>query len=453
MPPRRLPSNGESRRPLRHDFPTELSELLDSAADVARERGERVWAVGGVVRDVLEHHVSADLDLVILGDPAAYAGVLAGRLGGDPRSEARFLTASFTSRSGFVVDVVRARCESYRSPAALPEVRPGTLREDLFRRDFTVNAMAVDLGGSSREVIDLFGGLRDLEARRLRTLHDRSFFDDPTRILRGIRLSARTGMKFEERTRQQATAAVAVGTLDLLSGDRLRGELELLFDDPGAALRSLDHMSEVGLDDAVLSGLTSGAKKTRRLERLAGSGSAPGRDEPRWLAALLALSWDLSLEERQALADRLAMSGPHRRELTTIPQTASGLGAALEALDSQYAVFRIGEALGEFGRRVAAACGSDHVREYLANEWSRLESRRPRISGADLVALGFDSGPAIGDALEATSRARLEGLLEAEAELDFAVGHLRQALGKSVDAGRSDSRRSADESPGDGRRS
>jgi tRNA nucleotidyltransferase (CCA-adding enzyme) len=393
------------------------------------------------------------LDLVILGDSAAYAGVLADRLGGNPRSEPRFLTSTFTSRSGFVVDVVRARCESYRSPAALPEVRPGTLREDLFRRDFTVNAMAVDVSSPARTVIDPFGGLRDLEARRLRALHDRSFFDDPTRILRGIRLAARMEMKLGERTRRQAGAAVAAGTLDLLSGDRLRGELELLLDDPGVALRALDHMSEIGLDDAVFSGPTSGRRTRRRLERLVGSASALGSDEPRWLAALLALTWDLAIEERRSLGDRLAMSGPNRRDFVAIPPTVSGLGAALEALDSQYAVFRIGEALGGFGRRVAAACGSNHVRKFLAIEWPRLESRRPRITGADLVALGFDSGPAIGNALEATSRARLEGRLEAEDELDFAARHLRQTLQKSVDAGRSDSRGSADGPPGEGFRS
>ncbi|MBV9838244.1 MAG: CCA tRNA nucleotidyltransferase, partial [Solirubrobacterales bacterium] len=202
--------------------------------------------VGGAVRDVLLGGTPFDLDLVVEVDPAPFAT----SLGGAVRVHDRFGTSTVVL-NGFAYDIARARTETYARPGALPDVEPATLAEDLRRRDFTVNAIAVALAGEAPgELTAAPHALEDLEARRLRILHDESFIDDPTRLLRLARYAGRLGFEIEPHTRDLAGAAIAAGALGTVSGSRLGAELRLLAreDDPVGALLAV---RELGLDRAL----------------------------------------------------------------------------------------------------------------------------------------------------------------------------------------------------------
>src|SRR5215212_9158823 len=188
------------------------------------------WVVGGAVRDVLLGGVPEDLDLIIETDAVAAARQLGEALGGSVLVHDRFGTATVRA-GGHVYDLATARAESYARPGALPDVQPGTLEEDLLRRDFTVNAIAASFDG---RVCAAPGAFSDLDARVLRVLHERSFLDDPTRLLRLVRYATRLGFKVEEGTAALADAAVAGGALDTVTPTRIGGELRLLLREPSA---------------------------------------------------------------------------------------------------------------------------------------------------------------------------------------------------------------------------
>ena len=226
----------------------DLLERLGRPPAVAALDGEdSVYVVGGAVRDLLLGREPRELDFVVEGDALAVAR----RVGGRVVAHERFGTAT-VSVPGATFDLASARRERYERPGALPEVELGaTLREDLERRDFTVNAIALHLADG--ELTWVPRAHEDLDARRLRVLHDRSFIDDPTRLLRLVRYAARLGFEPEERTDRLAAEAIAGGALDTVTGSRLGAELRLLLREPQpAALMGLERhgLGRALLDDA-----------------------------------------------------------------------------------------------------------------------------------------------------------------------------------------------------------
>ncbi len=205
-----------------------LARIADAVAQLG-ERADGVYVVGGTIRDILLGEASFDVDIAVEGDAIAFAYALAGELGGRATPHQRFGTAIVSYADGERIDVVTTRTEFYDSPGALPTVERAGLREDLFRRDFTINAMAASLGADDfGRLVDPYGGRADLEARMLRVLHNLSFIDDPTRIFRGIRYEARYGFRFEEHTARLLRGCIEMGLVGDLSSSRLRDELVAL---------------------------------------------------------------------------------------------------------------------------------------------------------------------------------------------------------------------------------
>jgi tRNA nucleotidyltransferase (CCA-adding enzyme) len=214
--------------------------VLRAAQHAAIESRSLAYLVGGPVRDVLRGATTGDPDLAVQGNEHAFAASLARLLGAALIENERFLTWRLSLPSGHHVDLARLRTESYPQPGALPVVQPAaSIEQDLGRRDFTVNAMAFRLADG--EVVDPFGGRADLGNSTLRILHDRSFIDDPTRVLRASRLSVRCGFSIEPRTSALLDAAVASGALTTVSPERLWKEIELACGEemPVAVLRVL----------------------------------------------------------------------------------------------------------------------------------------------------------------------------------------------------------------------
>ena len=194
-----------------------------------------LYLVGGTVRDILLSTAVSDLDLTVVGDGPDAVDRLAQRLDGRVLARSQFGTMK-VDVAGTVIDLALARTESYSRPGALPEVTAGGIEQDLTRRDFSINAMAVSLGDRFGEVIDPFGGRSDLGARLIRVLHPRSFVDDATRILRAARYAARLGFELEAATAELFQSGLRY--METISGDRVRNELERCFTerDAGRAL-------------------------------------------------------------------------------------------------------------------------------------------------------------------------------------------------------------------------
>lgn len=420
-------------------LPAPLASRLETIAAVSRGHNVPVYLVGGFVRDLLLERENRDLDLVVEGDGIEFAGWLAEAMGGRVRAHQAFLTAVVVDPQGFHIDVATARSEFYRAPAALPEVQTSALRQDLFRRDFSINTLAIRLGPDRPpELIDYFGGRRDLKDKVLRVLHSLSFIDDPTRVLRAVRLELRLGFRISPETLHLAHVALAEGAFDQLSGSRLREELALLLEDPALALRGIERLSELGilraldpkliLDEAVRERLRE-ARAAYDWYRLEGISDPPV--EP-WRLLLMALAGGFEEEaDLVRLAGRLMMVGESRRLLTGFPVRLAAARAALQA-EREQAPHRVAEILDSLSGEdllllmAEGAEGGEAVRLQVHRYLTHLRGLKLTLRGADLLAAGIPPGPRIGEALRATRRARLDGRIGETEELRYALAFLAE---------------------------
>jgi tRNA nucleotidyltransferase (CCA-adding enzyme) len=399
-------------------LPPELARRVSEARVLARERGILLYLVGGAVRDFLLHRPLVDVDLVLERDAAGFARELARRLGATLKLHGRFGTAVVEKSSGERLDIGSARAEDYDRPGALPRVRAGSIADDLARRDFTVNAMAIEIAGSKRpRLLDPFGGRRDLSLGIIRMLHRGSPLDDPTRAFRAVRYANRLRFRIDAATRRWIREAVNQGALDAVSGDRLRREISLLFSENNraAAVRAL---AGLGLARAVHPSLSFDARTGRRLrtvERLAGKTGA----SVTWVVYLLVWMGELSEESAQAIALRLNLPRGAARAVRAWPQNRKALASAASRKPSRV----LATVENSSDDVVLAACAllPARSRERLLEARRAAPGLRLRIRGTDLLAAGVPPGPAIGRALSATLSARRDGAIRAEEELSFAL--------------------------------
>jgi tRNA nucleotidyltransferase (CCA-adding enzyme) len=350
------------------------SPLLDR---LAREAG--VWVVGGAVRDALLGREPRELDLVVEGDAVA----LARRLGGVRAVHERFGTAVLEG-----ADLAAARRETYAAPGALPDVELGaTVPEDLARRDFTVNALAVRLADG--EGAAWAGALEDLEVGRLRVLHDRSFLDDPTRVLRLARYAARLGFAPDEHTAALARAAIAGGALDTVTGARLGAEVRLALREPLPA--ALLELARDGLGATVIHPAFAPDP---------GLALPPGLPLA-WLGAALL---DAPPGELRAALDRLGFPAAERDAVLAAARGRE-LAAALRAATRPSEVAALARRRPPEALAVAAALGAGEPVRRWEDE---LRHVGLEIDGQDLMAAGL-SGPAVGAGLQAALAAALDG--------------------------------------------
>jgi tRNA nucleotidyltransferase (CCA-adding enzyme) len=355
-----------------------------------------VYLVGGAVRDLLLGRSPRELDLVTEGD----VGQLAARLGGAERVHDRFGTRTVTV-DGFTYDLARARRETYPHAGALPLVAPASLAEDLLRRDFTVNALAIALtGDAAGGMIAPPGALADLEGGRLRVLHDQSFRDDPTRLVRLARYSVRLGFAVEPHTGTLARQAVAAAALDKVSGTRVGNELRLLAReaDPFAGLVMLEELEIAAAISAALHS-PDGALAAGALDLL----PADGRRD--LLALALAFEGGDAAELRTEL-DRLAFEADDRDAIVSAAAGARSLAAALGSANTPSAIAATVGSAGPEAVAIAGALGpTGPAREWL----TRLRHVALEIDGADLLGAGVPEGPGIGVGLRAALAAKLDG--------------------------------------------
>jgi tRNA nucleotidyltransferase (CCA-adding enzyme) len=213
-----------------------LQGVLREAGNLADETGINAYVVGGMVRDLLLGLQTIDVDIVVEGQGIHFARRLADRLHAKVRCHERFGTATLTLPDQLRLDIATARTEFYEKPAALPRVSPGSIRDDMVRRDFTINTLAASLmPGEFGRVLDEFGGVRDLREKHIRALHERSFIDDPTRIFRAVRFEKRLDFRIVRSTEQWIADALFRSILEELEDYRIATELRLILEEPDPA--------------------------------------------------------------------------------------------------------------------------------------------------------------------------------------------------------------------------
>jgi len=378
----------------------ELGRVLDALGD---PRGLHV--VGGTVRDLILGSPGTDLDLVREGSVEELAGELAERLGGRAVVHGNFGTAVVTY-DGKHLDLIQARRETYPQPAALPVVEPGTIEDDLARRDFTINALAIPLPDG--EALDPFDGRGDLERKTIRVLNERSFLDDPTRIFRAIRYESRLGFRMDPETERLAREAIEAGLVRRLSGPRVREELIALLGEPEAP-KSILRMAELRLDQAVDPPLRAGLNAVQRLNRLRELAAEYEVDAPAWRLALE------TLVEPGPRVEALALTKRDQQLVEGAPADARELvdrqpgGAELANLAARHA---------PDAPLLALAIRDDAG---LRDWFERLRHVRLEVTGSDLAELGVPEGPRVGEILDELRRRKLNG------ELDGRAAELRAA--------------------------
>jgi tRNA nucleotidyltransferase (CCA-adding enzyme) len=387
--------------------------LLGEIGREAERAGVRAYLVGGVVRDLLLHEENLDLDVMVEGDGIAFARRLGERLGGRVHAHQRFETAVVVPPDGAKIDVATARAEYYEAPGAMPTVEHGTVKMDLFRRDFTVNALAVQLNPPQfGTLLDFFGGLRDLQKRVIQVLHNLSFVEDPTRVFRAIRFEQRLHFRLGESTHRLIRDAVGKELLENLSGPRMYAELVLILKERNP-VPALARMDELG----VLRYLHPRIRVTRTLLRLVNAvrrrlgelGEADGRH---WLLHLAALCDGLGPRGIDDLGERLAIP-PHTRErLLALVQGSRPLQKRVAALRP----WRPG---------AVHALLTPEPRELVLFAWARSAGKGPgeavrrflqetsraatELKGRDLQALGYRPGPLYREILRKLLEAKLDG--------------------------------------------
>jgi tRNA nucleotidyltransferase (CCA-adding enzyme) len=407
---------------------TELQPLYDAIAALG-ERADGVYLVGGTIRDILLGEAGFDVDIAVEGDAIAFARALADALGGRVTPHEKFGTAIVQCGEGARVDVVTTRTEFYDAPGALPTVERAGLREDLLRRDFTINAMAASLGPADfGRLVDPHGGRVDLEARVLRVLHNLSFIDDPTRIFRAVRYEARYGLRLDEHSARLARGCIEMGLVGDLSSARLRDELVALLEDPGA-VEGILRLGALGADRAVHPRLRADEEAAELFRRALALREKLGLEVPAWRLGLAVLGRELSSDEAYDWLERLKV---RRRD---VEQAVGAIAVAPRILERLRAERHDPAGVVALADRYAPdapllALARQDLPQ-LSEYFTRLRDVRLEIDGSDLAELGLAESPRVGEILGELRRRKLNGELDGrESELAAA----RELLAAPIEA-------------------
>ncbi|HZO08860.1 MAG TPA: hypothetical protein VFC77_05745 [Myxococcota bacterium] len=377
------------------------------------------YLVGGGVRDLLRGAEPVDVDLAVEGDARSAARAVADRLGSGAREYERFGTATVETRAG-TYNFAGTRRESYDTPGELPRVEPASLEEDLRRRDFSINAMALALSGDDLgHLYDPCGGGPDLEHRLVRVLHERSFLDDPTRLLRAVRYAARLGFELDPETERLAREAVAADALSTVSGARIRDELMDLLRETDVP-SGIERMRDLEIHSALHPELDPDAEL---VASAALGATAIGAD--RGVAALAALvenapeALDLWLADLHLPADERDAAS---RAARVGPRIATSLRER-ELTPSELRELLAREPLEALAVALALRAPSEPILRWV----TKLRGVELEISGKDLLQAGVPEGPAIGRALDETLSRKLDGLVSGrDEELETALQLARE---------------------------
>lgn len=420
-------------------LPLASRNMLHLAGRLGRELGLPVYAVGGFVRDLLLQRPNQDIDLVVEGNGIALARALAKELNGRVREHQKFLTSVviYTDAAGAEarIDVATARLEYYEYPAALPTVELSSIKMDLFRRDFAINALAVRLDCEPfGQLVDFFGGQRDIKERVIRVLHTLSFVEDPTRCLRAVRFEQRYNFHIGAGTEKLIKNALKLKLMDKLSGFRLFHEFQHICDeeDPSACILRLD---QLGVLEAVSPLLSLNPTRKNLLLRLQETLTwyrllyFEEAAQP-WLAFFLALNHNMSYADTANHYQRMGLPEPRRADILRQREHMRVVRGKLEPWQKDHEAGKESiSALCALLRPLSLECllylmadtSDAPLQKSLSRYITQWRKEKTDVSGEDLRIMGLEPGPAFGRILDAVLAAKLDGTAATpEQQMDLA---------------------------------
>jgi tRNA nucleotidyltransferase (CCA-adding enzyme) len=378
--------------------------LVKKAGSMADAAGIKAYLVGGLVRDIILGGKDGDIDITVEGDATGFSRDFADSLGAAWKGFEKFRTGKVFLRDGRGIDFTSARSETYGRTASLPEIKFTTLERDLYRRDFTINAAAVSINRKTMgELSDPFHGIRDIKKKALRALHDRSFMDDPTRILRGLRFEGRFGFKMDRRTFGLMKKAVKAKAFDCVPGERLRDELLLFFREPDP-IKALNNLERLGITGAIHPEINiekNGGNILRKLEKY---GALHGATETELLKILSIAPTPAALARLKAPARWIKAAKDIKSARGSIKLLSSGnvkksaVYSKLDGMEPEAVYF------------TAFTGGKKILEKNLIFFMENTRDMKADITGADLRSLGIKPGPLYSILLKEALLRKIDGI-------------------------------------------
>ncbi|MBJ6727533.1 CBS domain-containing protein [Geomesophilobacter sediminis] len=423
---------------LNKTLPPRAREILVNLGKVGDRLDLPVYAVGGFVRDLLLGSENRDVDVTVEGDGILFAETFAAEFGCRVKSHEKFGTAVLVFPDGHKIDVASTRLEYYVSPGALPTVERSSLRMDLYRRDFTVNTLAIQLNAASFGLlIDFFGAYRDLHDGVIRVLHNLSFVEDPTRVFRAIRFEQRLHFRIARHTENLIKNAVKMDFLEKLGGRRLLAELVQILKEK-EPLSAVWRLESLGLLRFIHPALEASPPSHDLMEEARDVISwfellFLERRYERWVVYFLALCDSLSSEAFEGACARLALNVHFQEKLKEMRRSAEERMANMEKRLSQQGRLENNEIYYFFkGLSVEvllyrmAKSGNPELKRCISLYFTKLDSVRTSIDGTDLQRIGVPPGPRYREILDAVLSAKLNGVVfSKEEEIALAKSYLR----------------------------
>ncbi|MUM78262.1 CBS domain-containing protein [Pseudodesulfovibrio sp. F-1] len=400
-------------------LPKKMLALLKTAGELGRDMGWEIYAVGGFVRDILLGRPNSDLDLVVEGDAIAYARRMADLLGGRIKAHVKFKTAVVILADGQRVDVATARLEYYEYPAAMPTVELSSIKMDLYRRDFTINALALRINpGRFGQLVDFFGAEQDMKNKVIRVLHSLSFVEDPTRILRAIRFERRFDFQIGGQTLRLIKNALSLDLFSKLSGTRILHELQLIMVEENP-LACLNRMQELGILEAIHPLLKLSGERMQVLMELVKVNNwykllyQKPEAEP-WKLHLLGLTMGIKRDQIGQITSRLRLTAREERDFILLrDQIGEALMKLMSWREDRSRLSRLCAILRPIPLEgvlfLMARSKKEHIRRNISQYLNRLRDITSDVTGDDLKTLGIRPGPAYTTILARVLDAKIDG--------------------------------------------
>lgn len=418
-------------------LPEETRRLVESAGRAAQELGFKAYLVGGFVRDLLLNKPNFDLDITVEGDGIVLAQSLSSKLNAKLVCHKRFGTATLVLNHIHKIDIATARKESYPYPGSLPVVQKGVLCDDLKRRDFSINAMALSLNKDDfGALVDLFGGRKDLNKGLIRVLHDLSFVDDPTRICRAVRFERRYDFKIEAHTLRLLNKTVSSGMMKEVQPQRMRDELILILkeDKPWKPVKRLQQLKAL---DFIAPGIILSRPRESLFKNIFKEISWFNKEYPKhrkidsWVIYCMALFEGLDQKLLKHILDKFVFRKGEEKRILALNQDSHSAALALnDKMSRPSSVFRLLEPMSyEVIIYIKARFPDSLVKKNILSFLNSYNGAKLHIGGHDLLKLGMQPGPGYQKVLNKVLDAKINGLVKTrEDELSLARGLIGKKL-------------------------
>jgi tRNA nucleotidyltransferase (CCA-adding enzyme) len=401
---------------MRERLPKHIMHMLEDLGQTAAEIGYTAYVVGGFVRDLFLYRPNEDIDIVIEGDGIAFAETYARKRSARIHAYRKFGTAVIIMADGFKIDVASARTESYKFPAALPDVEMSSIKLDLYRRDFTINTLAIQLNPNRLgRLIDFFSAQKDIKDKAIRVLHNLSFVEDPTRVFRAIRFEQRFGFTIGRLTISLINNAVRRNFFKRLSGRRVFGELRQILEEENP-VPALARMAELDLLKVIHSSLVMDKAMFTQLEatrRVIAWRELLFFEEPylKWAVYFMVLTRPYPLDTVLEIGHRLKLAPRHIQAFCHGRESADHCLYRFHhrrKLNNSYMDAVLNGFRTELILYMMATTNQDRVQKAISHYFTHLRQIKLTVSGSDLKALGLPAGPAYRQILSAVREALLD---------------------------------------------